>query len=58
LAEAVGEQVARVAPVHPRVVVSGVGDSAVLHGAALRAVGSARQTLLTGLDDHRDATDG
>lgn len=58
LAKAVAEHVARIAPVHPTVVVSAVGDSAVLHGAALRAVDSARHTLLAGLDDLGDATDG
>lgn len=58
LAAAVGDHVERVAPVHPNVVVSGVDDSAVLHGASLRAVGAARQTLLAGLDDLADAADG
>jgi hypothetical protein len=48
----------RTAPVHPTVVISGVGDSAVLHGATLRAVGAARQSLLAGLDDLADAADG
>jgi predicted NBD/HSP70 family sugar kinase len=58
LAERVGEQVERVAPVHPHVVVSGVGDGAVLDGASLRAVRASRQTLLAGLDDLADAADG
>jgi predicted NBD/HSP70 family sugar kinase len=51
LAEMVREHVERVAPVHPRVVPSGVGESAVLDGATLRAVRSARQMLLARLDD-------
>lgn len=51
LAEMVREHVERVAPVHPRVVPSGIGESAVLDGATLRAVRSARQMLLARLDD-------
>jgi predicted NBD/HSP70 family sugar kinase len=54
LAEAVADQVPRVAPVHPRVVVSTVGEQAVLDGANLRAVEAARQSLLARLDDSAD----
>jgi len=57
LARRVGEQVERIAPVHPRVVASGVGDSAVLDGATLRAVRASRQSLLAGLDDVAEAAD-
>lgn len=58
LASAVGEHVARIAPVHPHVCVSEVGEAAVLHGATLRAVDAARQSLLEGLDDLADVADG
>lgn len=57
LAAAVSEQVARLAPVHPHVVVSEVGESAVLEGATLRAVRSARQALLAELDEGGDVAD-
>ena len=58
LAERVGEQVERMAPVHPHVVVSRVGDGAVLDGASWRAVRASRQTLLAGLDDVAETADG
>lgn len=55
LARLVGTHVARVAPVHPRVVTSEVGQGAVLDGATLRAIRSAGQALLARLDDADDA---
>lgn len=58
LASAVGEHVTRIAPVHPHVCVSSVGEGAVLHGATLRAIDAARQSLLSGLDDLADVADG
>jgi len=54
LAEAVADHVERVAPVHPAVVVSAVGDRAVLNGANSRAVRAARRALLARLDDAAD----
>jgi predicted NBD/HSP70 family sugar kinase len=55
LADAVGKQVPNVAPVHPRVVASALGESAVLDGARLRAIRAARQTLLARVGDLADA---
>ncbi|MGA7689535.1 MAG: hypothetical protein WCA29_09950, partial [Jiangellales bacterium] len=54
LADAVADQVSKVAPVHPQVVVSAVGEQAVLDGANLRAVRAARESLLARLDDLAD----
>lgn len=54
LAAAVADQVPKVAPVHPQVVVSAVGEQAVLDGANLRAVRAARESLLARLDDLAD----
>ncbi len=48
------DHVARIAPVHPRVVPSAVGESAVLTGATQRAVRTARRELLAGLDGDAD----
>lgn len=54
LAAAVAEHVARIAPVRPQVAPSAVGESAVLTGATLRAVRTARRELLAGLDGTAD----
>jgi predicted NBD/HSP70 family sugar kinase len=54
LAAAVAEHVARIAPVRPQVAASAVGESAVLTGATLRAVRTARRELLAGLDGAAD----
>ena len=54
LAAAVADHVARIAPVHPQVTPSTLGESAVLTGATHRAVRAARRELLAGLDDAAD----
>jgi predicted NBD/HSP70 family sugar kinase len=51
LATLVGERIQAVAPVHPRVVASSLGPDAVLHGATLRAVDTARTALLARVED-------
>lgn len=50
LARSVAAHVERIAPVHPRVVPSSAGESAVLHGATIRAVQAAGETLMSRLD--------
>ncbi|MGH3734973.1 MAG: ROK family transcriptional regulator, partial [Micromonosporaceae bacterium] len=46
LAGRVQQEVATIAPVRPRVVVTGVADEPVLRGALLTAVESAREEIL------------
>ncbi len=51
LAERVGSEVAAIAPVSPRVVVTAVPDDPVLHGALITAVDRAREDVFASAAD-------